>query len=1146
MKFFIKKKFLAILLIFHFASQIFSQSQDFKKREALVRDDTSECSLEFLIEFEKEAENYYDDKNFLFSITAYRKAAWYAETGKNQEAMNELVRTLEILNSQQNVNEDYIANISHMLVEFLNETKIHESSEENFKKAVSFFLKKENFARKTNQVYVENKSCFFMFFKNAETEAKKYFNKNDFSFAVISFWIAETAEGDLENLKMRTESYNRVLSILRSQEKKMENFLANAEYSVAEYFYELGFYDLSLDGFNRALEKNCKLYGEKTLIVSIIYNYIASIFLIKTDFEETERNIEKSVSIIEEIEGKDSLNFLSLKSFQGTILAEKGDYDGALKIYEECRILAEASADAKGLLAAILENMGGIYANFGDFDRALAYFDDSLSIYNELFGENSAECINALVNKARLLYEKRKFTDSMRLLQNAMVISTSNSKFGSTFTSVILFYADVLNEMSVADSFLNSGVSESDKDKIIKIFNSETFMENAKALYPEYSGAKTILDCSLYMYEMALKLSAQVVSDENSTVASCYIGLGKLYRRVGKHEKSLEVLDSALEILKEKFGEHHMYFGYVYSAQAFTYYRMGEKKKAFECWRKAFVSWENSTEYMEILGNIEDIIREGVDDEAFMVEMFDFAKKLSERGRLFNSTMKSQISAKSLPIFYQAIEFFVRIGDAGKAFEYSESIKNRNFLDEIGTENALRLDGITREEQEKVKKLISEIEIYRRQIEKYEKEKVSKAMKKLPELEGELSTLDKKLSKRNPKYGLLRNPSVCSVAEAQKWVGKNAVAIEYVIYQREHALDRLEKESGSYCIVITNKKKQVVQLDSKYDYNAAIKKVYDGVSKLSREERFETERNELYEKLISPVLPHIKGKKRLVLIPDGNLSVIPFDILRKSDGSKMLGEQFAVSLSPSVSVSIIAKDVQSKIESVLAFGGAWYDKNLSEEEHNAILAGGKSYQKRGSGWGDLPGTIKELGALKSDVFSGKNFAEITQKDATEAKVKKLSRNGTLSRHSIVHFACHGYFSKGTNDEPTSILFSEISGKFSENSDEDGYLTIPEAALLNLKAQMVCLSACETGIVDNSVGNGMVGLSRSFMVAGAKRVGVSLWEASDEAAAEFMTKMYKKVLAGMDYAEAYKKTKGEFRKSENWSHPFYWALYTLYE
>ena len=92
-----------------------------------------------------------------------------------------------------------------------------------------------------------------------------------------------------------------------------------------------------------------------------------------------------------------------------------------------------------------------------------------------------------------------------------------------------------------------------------------------------------------------------------------------------------------------------------------------------------------------------------------------------------------------------------------------------------------------------------------------------------------------------------------------------------------------------------------------------------------------------------------------------------------------------------------------------------------------------------------------------------------------------------------------------------------------------------------------MKAVKTALGEIKAGDGVVGLSRAFMVAGARHVGASLWEVDATATAEFMRRMYEKVVRkGMDYVAAYQQTKAEFRKDGDFSHPVYWAAFVLYK
>jgi CHAT domain-containing protein len=166
------------------------------------------------------------------------------------------------------------------------------------------------------------------------------------------------------------------------------------------------------------------------------------------------------------------------------------------------------------------------------------------------------------------------------------------------------------------------------------------------------------------------------------------------------------------------------------------------------------------------------------------------------------------------------------------------------------------------------------------------------------------------------------------------------------------------------------------------------------------------------------------------------------------------------------------------------------------------------------------------------------------RDVSEEQVKKLSDNGELARYPMLHFATHGYF-REEDLERAGIVLSEVSGLL--DNGEDGYLTIPEIAVLSLNAQMVLLSACETGLGVLKRGDGMVGMVRAFLLAGSEHVGVSLWEIDDKATLEFMTRLYTKVLnEGIPFKEAYYLVKNEFRYHDEWDHPNYWSAFVLYE
>jgi len=500
----------------------------------------------------------------------------------------------------------------------------------------------------------------------------------------------------------------------------------------------------------------------------------------------------------------------------------------------------------------------------------------------------------------------------------------------------------------------------------------------------------------------------------------------------------------------------------------------------------------------------------------------------------------------------------------------------------MGTEAALRLPGIADSDARRVRELTETIGAYQELLPKLNAQdsetRYAALAQGLSEAEDQLAELDRRISEKLPRYAGLRSPKTVSLAEAKAFCGEDLAILEFALWDSSvefmapaapGSVSSYQKRPSinSYCLVITKDALTPVALKPGIALSAMEKSLRakllntnaSGGIELLSEDAFETERSALYAALIKPVLERgliPAGVKRLLIVPDGELAFLPFDILRESPASPELGESYRISLSASVSVSILAAQSGNiGAEPVLAFGGALYDsggkaaessrgiKLLSPEETAAAgFEAPPSHYPGRQDWANLPGTEAEVRiiekiAKRSTVFLGR--------DTSEAKVKELSASGELERYPILHFACHGYFN-GTHPQLSAIVFSEVSGLLPE-SPEDGYLTVAEAALLRLDARAVILSACDTGRGGLKHGDGMVGLVRSLFAAGSRSAGVSLWPIADDAAVAFMENVYRLVLkGGMSFREAYYRAKQEFRLSGNWKHPFYRAAFVLYE
>jgi len=184
----------------------------------------------------------------------------------------------------------------------------------------------------------------------------------------------------------------------------------------------------------------------------------------------------------------------------------------------------------------------------------------------------------------------------------------------------------------------------------------------------------------------------------------------------------------------------------------------------------------------------------------------------------------------------------------------------------------------------------------------------------------------------------------------------------------------------------------------------------------------------------------------------------------------------------------------------------------------------------------LPFTRQEADAIISRAKSGDTM-EALDFDAGRGK----ATSAELARYRFVHFATHGLLN-AAHPELSGLVLSLFDR---EGNPQDGFLKLQDVYNLNLPAELVVLSACETGLGREIRGEGLIGLTRGFMYAGAKRVVASLWSVNDVATAALMGRFYESMLTdGMAPAAALRSAQLAMWRQKRWTSPFYWAAFTI--
>lgn len=287
--------------------------------------------------------------------------------------------------------------------------------------------------------------------------------------------------------------------------------------------------------------------------------------------------------------------------------------------------------------------------------------------------------------------------------------------------------------------------------------------------------------------------------------------------------------------------------------------------------------------------------------------------------------------------------------------------------------------------------------------------------------------------------------------------------------------------------------------------------------------RRDTLARQLFRTLLGPGEALLAKAEEIVVIPDGALCLIPFETLRLPDG-RYLVERHHVTYAPSLRVmqQLRHRRHRTHARSLLALGGTpprhasrKTTVDVSERQLAALRATAERRRESGEGaaevyaalghdaWVDLPGARAEVEAIGRIVPGS---LVLKGEGVSEARLKALSRAGTLRGFEILHFATHAV-TVADAPELSALVLAEAGGR---GTKEDGYLSVAEITDLDLQPDFVNLSACNSGVGPVYGGEGTVGLTQAFLEAGANGVSVSLWQLHDSFTRDFMIGLYRRV------------------------------------
>lgn len=802
----------------------------------------------------------------------------------------------------------------------------------------------------------------------------------------------------------------------------------------------------------------------------------------------------------------------------GIILAQLNITEGMLALYlgrndaaEEYLLQAhkffeEQNASNSLDMAKTLTALGLVYYNAGKNTQAEEQLLMALRIRSKLLPENH-ELLAASYNDLGLVYSRTDPDKALAYYEKALPVykalhGTAHSKIAINYTNTGVLYqnmelfGDAITNLEAALESWNTLFQQPSARKAFVLYQ----------LGYTYQRMNNNASASAF-YKKALAEYQKSYGDKHPDIANVLNVLGNLKKSEDSYDSALYYFHNALQCnvknftatdlnqlpeISDYYNGNYLLYSLMYKAQTYEARHFGKTLK--------FSDLTSALNHLLACDVLIDKLRQQSTNEADKLALGIIANEVYADGVRI-ATHMSEVAFRNKASYTE------------KSFYFAEKSKSAVLLEAISDVNAKSFAGIPAvllEEEQTLKASISLCAQKLSQKPSAEEENTLREM--LFTLNRQYQSFTEALEKNYPEYYNLKfDTSTPSVRDLQEVLNPGTALLSYFIDDSKSTSDnrlylyRIDKNS----VTITSHR---------------LNKDFDKLLTGFRNSIYYNDQKTLQQvsrslgKILIPRLP--SSTKSLVIFPTGRLGVIPFEALlteRVKDDKVIpyLLRKYAVRYEFSASLAL-------------------QKKSLTALDQSSILLCAPITFAEKDNLSDLPGTAQEINSI-AELFKSNNNQQkiLTHSEANENFIK----SDALKNYSFLHFATHG-----TVDE----VNPELSRIFLKNTEaEDGYLYSGEIYNLQLNASLVTLSACQTGLGKISKGEGVIGLSRALVYAGAKNIIVSYWSVADQSTAELMANFYKELLSTQQtLSGSLQKVKLDMLNSTTYSAPYYWAPFVL--
>ena len=872
----------------------------------------------------------------------------------------------------------------------------------------------------------------------------------------------------------------------------------------------LGKTDLSLEYFNRSKKIRVNELGENNAQVGAIYNNIGLTYKTKNEYDSARYYFEKAVDIkLKTNDNSVFRNYINL----GELLSLLGNYTKALDYYKKADDILQIESDSLKM-ADVYLNMGGVFNVLKSNGEAYRYYQKALSIYYAVYGQNHENIAKVYQNLANVYHDLGDDENEQQSIVKA--ISILATVYGAESVELAPMYNNLGMALQKHEKYDQALFNFK---KALQIYRKQDLAQSEKYLNTltnvgiNFKFSNETDSALFYLTGAHTQLSA-LFDGKHPQLAFVANQISELYGQNGDTLKAKEFLNRA--IFSNIATQNNFFTRSKYSLDPFllfeSYLILGKLNAKH---------LNQALHYFYLADSVLTFQRDFIFEKEDKIHLASNSKKLTQE--VLNCLWKTNST-------YSETDFET-------IFKYIENSKNLVLLQSISENDGKNFSGIPAEILQKEEQLLGLIHLYEHEI-NVEKDSIQKSIieKNLFSKKLEYKALIKFLEKNYSSYfDLKHNVKIPKLAEIQSVIDDETVVLNYFVGENSMFRFQISKTGFDF------------QKLENADYNDLLTGMRKGiVFKLN--EVYSEKASQLYHLLLPE---NINEYKKIKIIPDGGLSVLPFEALLQTeindfenpDKWPFLLQNKTISYSPSNSIfynlHLKNNDLNQK-NTLLAVAPVFNSNVISTGVETSFSSNflNSIYNSNlnSLGLAPLQNSATEIDNINR-VFSqqGLKTTVLLNAEATENAVKSAD----LKSFKYIHIATHGYVDK-TNPELSGLFFAPVKNVYSDN-----ILYTGEIYNMQLNAELLTLSACETGLGKVAEGEGLLGFSRAFFYSGAKNLMVSLWKVNDFSTSELMSEFYVQLTQNkraMD--ESLLRSKMKFIQEKEYAHPFYWASFVL--